>query len=236
MWISPRGSVWRLYVAGVVFSNRRVERTSYTQAASVEDMGVDHGDAHVGVPEELLDRPDVVSGFEQVSGEGVSEGMALRRFGDPRGAHRALHGPLENRLVEMVSATLTCLRVPIEARGREDPLPGPVTSRAGVLPAESVGQLDVSGLFFNVLPVLEADSLDVSGEGCFHLIRKNGDSVLSSLSVSNQDLIPAEIDILNPQARTLQHSQSGPIEKRRHEPWRPVKLLEDCINLVTREH
>lgn len=66
MWISPRGSVWRLYVAGVVFSNRRVERTSYTQAASVEDMGVDHGDAHVGVPEELLDRPDVVSGLLDV--------------------------------------------------------------------------------------------------------------------------------------------------------------------------
>ncbi len=46
-------------------------------------MRVDHGGGDVAVAEELLNGPDVLPGFEQVGGEGVSEGMTLCRLGNP---------------------------------------------------------------------------------------------------------------------------------------------------------
>jgi hypothetical protein len=39
------------------------------KAAFVQDVRVDHGGGHVGVPEQFLNGPNVVSGFEQVRGE-----------------------------------------------------------------------------------------------------------------------------------------------------------------------
>ena len=45
----------------------------HPQPAPVEDVGIDHRRADVGVAEELLDRADVVPAFEQVCGERVPE-------------------------------------------------------------------------------------------------------------------------------------------------------------------
>ncbi len=46
-----------------------VHRTSYAAPAEVEDMGVNHRRTDVPVPQQFLDRPDVVSVLEQVGGE-----------------------------------------------------------------------------------------------------------------------------------------------------------------------
>lgn len=82
----------------------------------------------------------------------------------------------------------------------------------------------------------EPNALDVSRKWCCGCTRKKGNSVFSSLSVSNQDLITMEVDILNAQARALQNSQAGPVEKRRHEPRRPLKPTEDGGSLFAREN
>ena len=43
-------------------------------------MGVDLGGRDVGVAEELLNGADVVSGFDEVSGERMAEGMTAHGF------------------------------------------------------------------------------------------------------------------------------------------------------------
>jgi hypothetical protein len=43
----------------------------HSVAALVEDMGVDHRRADVPMPEQFLNRPDVVAVFQQVRGECV---------------------------------------------------------------------------------------------------------------------------------------------------------------------
>jgi len=40
-------------------------------------MGADHRRAHITVPEQLLDRPNVVPGFEQMRGEWHVAGLAV---------------------------------------------------------------------------------------------------------------------------------------------------------------
>jgi hypothetical protein len=48
-----------------------VERAPHAASTLIEHVGVDHRRAHVAMPQELLDRPDVVSRFEQVRRERV---------------------------------------------------------------------------------------------------------------------------------------------------------------------
>ena len=48
----------------------------------MEDVGIYLGGGDVRVAEEFLDGADVVTGFEEVGGEGVAEGVATEGFGD----------------------------------------------------------------------------------------------------------------------------------------------------------
>ena len=68
---------------------RSVGRTPNTRGAAIEDMRVDHRGGDVPVPEQILDRADVIAVFQEMGGERVPEGMAgggLRDSGSPNGA------------------------------------------------------------------------------------------------------------------------------------------------------
>ncbi len=53
-----------------------VHRASDTTSTAVENMGVDHRGADVSVTEQFLDRPNIVSFLEEVSGKGMAERVA----------------------------------------------------------------------------------------------------------------------------------------------------------------
>lgn len=50
---------------------KRVSVALYALAALIQDVGVDHLRVHVLVAEQLLNRPDVIAVFQQMSGEEV---------------------------------------------------------------------------------------------------------------------------------------------------------------------
>ena len=50
-----------------------VERAPDAPPALVQDVGIDHGRTHVAMPEQLLDRSDVVPGLEQMRREAVPQ-------------------------------------------------------------------------------------------------------------------------------------------------------------------
>ena len=83
-----------------------IRRAAHSAPPTVEDVGVDHRGPQVPVAQELLDGADVVTVLQEMGGEGVPEGVATRRFGDAGPPHRTLHGPLENRFVQVVAAPL----------------------------------------------------------------------------------------------------------------------------------
>ena len=81
-WICGVGGAAK--VAGWLISAREVAGTTGLEAvggaldavgAADGDVCVDHGGLQVAVAEELLDGSDVGSGFEEVGGEGVAEGV-----------------------------------------------------------------------------------------------------------------------------------------------------------------
>jgi hypothetical protein len=83
--ISPQRSRIRTathpLAAGRGNTSSEVERALDAAAAPVQDVRVDHRRAHVGVPEQLLDGPDVVPGLQQVRRERVPERVAGGRLG-----------------------------------------------------------------------------------------------------------------------------------------------------------
>jgi hypothetical protein len=66
--------------------------------------GVDHRDGDVLVAEEILQGPDVVSGFQKMRRERMPERMAARWFANRGGTHGDVDGALDDR--RMVVARL----------------------------------------------------------------------------------------------------------------------------------
>jgi hypothetical protein len=55
---------------------KEVHRASHAPPTADQDVSVNHRGADVPVTQQFLDRPDVVSVLEQVSGEGMTELVA----------------------------------------------------------------------------------------------------------------------------------------------------------------
>jgi hypothetical protein len=71
---------------------------------AIEDVGVDHGSLHVFVPQQLLDGANVVTGFQEVGGEGVAEGVGGGRLGDAAGFGGGADGALQVGVVGVMAA------------------------------------------------------------------------------------------------------------------------------------
>jgi hypothetical protein len=65
-------------------------------------MGVNHGRAHVAMPEQFLNRADVVARDQQVRGKRMAQRVAMNRFEEATLSGRGSDGFLWHRVVEMV--------------------------------------------------------------------------------------------------------------------------------------
>lgn len=59
-----------------------VNRALHGQGPPAHDRGIDHGGLHILVPEQFLNRADIVAGLQQVGGEAVAEGMTAGMLGE----------------------------------------------------------------------------------------------------------------------------------------------------------
>lgn len=113
--------------------SKLVERAPDTSTALVEDVGIDHGRAHVAMSEQLLDRADVVLSVEQMCREAVPERMTGSWTRNASRPGRVLHRPLENGFVQVMTPRLSGSPIDVEPSGGKHPLPGPFLWGAGVL-------------------------------------------------------------------------------------------------------
>jgi hypothetical protein len=66
-------------------------------------MRVNHGRFDVLMPQKFLDRPDVVSSFEQAGGKTVPKSVAACRLANVGPPHGLMHGFLDHRLRQVVA-------------------------------------------------------------------------------------------------------------------------------------
>ena len=88
-----------------------VHWTACAQGASVDDVGVDHGRSHIGVPEQLLYRAYVSTRLQQVGCEAVAESMTAHRLGNTRGIGSQLDCPLHRSVQDVMTSDGPAARV-----------------------------------------------------------------------------------------------------------------------------
>jgi hypothetical protein len=86
-------------------------------------MRVDHRRLHVGVPQQILDGPDVLPRLKQVGCEGMAKAMRGEAHCQTGLADSLLHGPLELLFIEVVPPHMTTTWVCGVVVRREDMLP-----------------------------------------------------------------------------------------------------------------
>ncbi len=80
-----------------------VPRTPHPQAATIQDVGVNHGSTYVPVTKQLLNRSDVMPVPEEMRRKGVSKGMAGRPLREPDPRDRFAHGTLDPGLMKVMT-------------------------------------------------------------------------------------------------------------------------------------
>ncbi len=86
------------------------------------------------MPEQLLDRANVMLISKQMGRERVAEGVAGRAFGNAGPASGFRHRALEHGLMQVVPAPLAGRPVQVEARGGKHSLPCPLPAPGWILP------------------------------------------------------------------------------------------------------
>ena len=174
-----------------------------TRRSPVQHVGVDHRRIDVFVSEQLLHGADVVAVFEQVSGEGVPEGVAGRARRQPGGLDRGSDRVLDHGLVQMVPPALAARGILVGPRCGEDPLPDRIAACFGVLAAECVGQFDPPGSAREVGAVQNLGAAQMLAQRPAHDSREQCDAVTVALALAHADQLAGEVDVLHAQAQAL---------------------------------
>ena len=84
-----------------------IERTHHPAAATIKEVRVDHRPPDVAMTEKFLNRTDIRTRLEQVSGKRVvPQGMAAGGLADAGAPDRLFHRALQHRLVKVAPAVL----------------------------------------------------------------------------------------------------------------------------------
>ena len=96
-------------------------------------------------------------------------------------------------------------------KGREDILPSPFMGGGRIFAGKSVGEVDFSKTLFEVFLVNERHALEVQVEVGDERVGEDGDAVVFAFSVADQNLIVAEVNILNSKPKTFHEAKPGTV-------------------------
>ena len=92
-------------------------------ATAVENMSINHRSADIAMPEQLLNRANVMPGCQQMGGKRMAQDVWIGRLGETNLPGGFFEGALRHGLVEMVTAVNPRAGIDTDRRGRKDPLP-----------------------------------------------------------------------------------------------------------------
>jgi len=121
-----------------------IERTGHTLAAFVENMGVNHRGADVGMTEQFLHSTDIVTAFQQMRGKRMPKGVRRSGLAKIGIARRLFHGPLYGLLLNMMPPHLAATWVGGELCGGEYILPNPLPGGIGVFAFQRIRQINTA--------------------------------------------------------------------------------------------
>src|SRR4030043_1864999 len=103
------------------------------------------------MPQQLLDRSDIITILKKMSSEAVPESVARRVFDKASLRHCLFYSLLDQGFVDMMTALLPCFAISPSAFLRKDPLPAPICGSVGVFSVESIRHLNPAPAVAQVL-------------------------------------------------------------------------------------
>ena len=209
-----------------------IKRASHAEPTAVEHMRIDHRGAHIAVPKQLLDRPNVVPRLEQMRSERMPQRMAACTLVHARRQDGIAHGILKHGLVKVVPSPLPGVRLSIDPRRRKHPLPWPLAARIWQLPAQGVWKLDPTRAVREVGVMLFAHALEMLTEWQKGPFRKKRPPILPPLAVAHEDLAPLEVELLHTKSCALQKPKPCAIEELCHERRHAIQSAKNRHDLA----
>ena len=188
------------------------------------------------MPEQFLHGADVRARLEQVGGEAVPQRVTTDGLRDIGLARRIPYGPLQGRLVQVVSPCIPRGRIDAKTRGREDVLPGPLAGSARVFPFEG-GPEGRPGIAEFQVPSMDLSDFDkMGGEPFPPPFGKDRHPVFLSFPVPDRDLTAIQVDVLHPQPQRLHEPQAAAVQQRRRETIWSLDGIQQPSDLLPAQH
>jgi hypothetical protein len=160
-------------------------------------------------------------------------GSSFRQLSVPYGLP---HGLLDNGLVEVVSVSNARSAVRVERGCAKYVLPPPLAVRIQVLFGQGEGERSAAEASSEVPLVDVTDGREVVKKVVATRGGEHGHSVLCPFAVTDTDLVPLEIDVLDPQGEAFHEAHPRPVQqtadKARHAPH----SIQHRLDLASREH
>src|ERR1035437_8642899 len=224
--------------------------TPHPQRTLLRDVRVDHRRSHVPVPQELLNRPNVVSRLEEMRGERMAEGMATRSLRDASRTHCVCNITLHHGRVKMPahhSAIPRYGQVPKLALGQlrrvchetcrgKEPLPAEVARGAREFAPASVRQRHHNPPRCKITSVQCATRVQLLHERRDHRLGEDGHAILVTFSATHGDDSLRNVHVLHAQSDTLTNAKTGSVEHPRDQSRHATHVGDHDGNLSAGQH
>ena len=199
-------------------------------------MGIDHCGANVGVAQQLLDGPNVVTFVQQVGCKRVAETVAATCLGNPGLTDCRLYDPLNGRLIDMVAGEDFRDGIFASSCGGEDELPIPLSGGIRKLCSERVGKNSFAESFLNVFLMDGVDFLEMELQSFLYCDGEDGRAVFVSFAASDHDPVLGEVDVFDTEAEAFEQSESRAIEEVADDPVDAFKVGDDLFGFFAGKH
>lgn len=198
-------------------------------------MSVDHGGADVFVAEEFLDGANIVSGFEQVSSEAVTKGVATGGFCEVGSADGKFDGVLKVFLGDVMAPSLAAAWIDGQAWGGKYVLPSPGARSIDVFALERAWEINGAVAAGEVLPVQFANAGQVLLQRTFESSGQQGSAWTHAFAFADGDAVVGKVYVFNAQAKGLEQTQTATVKEVRHETVVAAEAGEDGARFATGE-
>jgi hypothetical protein len=182
-------------------------------AALLQDMGTDHGRRPIVVPEQWLNGADVGAALEQVSGEGMTNGVGADVLRQTGTANRHLGGVVDDAGGTIMATGHTRARVNGAMPGRKDLRPPPCLGGIGVFPGQRMGEVRLAMPLSRILLMQRPDPGQVVLEQRGERSGNGGEPVFVALARTDGQWLHLIVDVLDPEPDRFDDAPAAPVGK-----------------------
>lgn len=132
---------------------------------------------------------------------------------DAAHAHGGGERALNDSLMQLMAPPNTTFSLGVGPGRREYPLPRPFAMRVRQLAREAVRQRSTMNTCTQILLKLQLHTVEMDAKCRYYGTRQRNAAISVTLAGANQDLAPLEIDVLDPQTKTLGDAETTAVHQ-----------------------